>query len=222
MHTQPTWSCGIFDLTAYWQHPLLTVLSNAFVWEETKTALISAGSLNVMTHLDQNMTALLHWHTFKSFDTSTYHFQERKKGKNINCFLILWFWIMKELHQCCLAAVFTFQNVVNHLMSFLHNLQEKEKQSSWKLVFSFLKLFAKADMNVLDAILRQIIFVPQHSLFCLQVLHVNPRLLERLISAVTLNMGEELTETICSYKTELRRHHLKLTKYSVLILERPF
>lgn len=50
------------------------------------------------------------------------------------------------------------------MMGFLHNLQEEEKQSSWNLFssvfWSFHFVFAKADMNVLDTIWRQIIFVP--------------------------------------------------------------
>lgn len=73
-----------------------------------------------------------------------------------------------------------FSNVFKHLlmMGFLHNSQEEEKQSSWNLfseaVLFFFSFVAKADMNVLDAIQRQIIFLQQRFLFfCLQVLHVN-------------------------------------------------
>lgn len=97
------------DLTAYCQHLMFTVLSNAFMWEETETALISDGSLNAMTHIDRNIKALLCWYAFDSFDTFTYQFQEKKRAtKHQLCRMILWFWITKESHQCCSAAVVTF------------------------------------------------------------------------------------------------------------------
>lgn len=155
---QPTWSCGIFNAIL----PTSAVYSPVVcfhVGRNEECALISAGCMNAMTYLDQSIKALLHWHPFMTRLThSLMAFRGKKATKHQLRCMILWFWIMKESHQCCSAADLTSFKCLQTYVDdeVLHNLQEEEKQSSWNLCFPsiFWHFSLLWRLKDLDAIVR--------------------------------------------------------------------